>query len=315
MKTRAVINLWGRLLAIGTSTAMLATVSMAANESQEDSSRFTEKMKNWQEKMSDTFRDTWRGLWEEKDAKNMGESTLATASVDLREQHDSYTVRLNLPDRDLDKVEINLSGDTLHIVAPAEGKAGRYEQEIRLEGVAANAAPRVERKAKDNLVVVTVPKSTDLAKTKPEPSAPRSNWDTWDRDVLEHMDRMRREMDRIFNLTFSEFRSQPEFREFFNQARFGSSFDLQEENDKYIVRAYLPDRDVNNVNVTVEGQVLKLEAKAENTRPEEKEGVLFSRKAQYSQILTLPGPVQTDKMTVERKENVLVVTLPKASAS
>jgi HSP20 family molecular chaperone IbpA len=312
MKTRATINPWGRMLAMGLSMTILATVAIGAEE-QGDSGRFTEKMKNWQEKMSETFRDTWRGLWQDKDAKNIGDSTLATASVDLREQQDSYTVRLNLPNRDVNNVEINLSGERLHIVAPAEGNAGRYEQDIRLEGVGANATPQIERK--DNLVVVTVPKSSDVAGTKPALSPSPSDWDAWDRDVLEHMTRMQREMDRIFHQAFLEFRSRPEFGEFFNQARFGSSFDLQEERDKYVVRAYLPERDMDNVNVTIEGQVLKLEAKGENTRREEKEGVLFSRKAQYSQVLTLPGPVQTDKMTVERKENMLVVTLPKASAS
>jgi HSP20 family molecular chaperone IbpA len=114
---------------------------------------------------------------------------------------------------------------------------------------------------------------------------------------------------------FAEFRSVPEFKEFFNQSRFGSSLDIKEESDKYVIRAYLPDRDMNNVNVTVEGQTLKVEAKTENAGQKEKDGMVFSRKARYSQLLTLPGPVQADKMAVERKENMLVVTLPKASSS
>lgn len=114
---------------------------------------------------------------------------------------------------------------------------------------------------------------------------------------------------------FAEFRSVPEFKEFFNQSRFGSSLDIKEESDKYVIRAYLPDRDMNNVNVTVEGQTLKVEAKTENAGQKEKDGMVFSRKARYSQLLTLPGPVQANKMAVERKENMLVVTLPKASSS
>jgi HSP20 family protein len=315
MKTRGVINAWDRLFAMGVSIAMVTTLAAAADERQPDTGRFSENLKNFQEKISEAFRDSWRALWQDKEAKNISQSALSTASVDLREQQDSYTVRLNLPNRDMNKVEINLSGDTLHIVAPAEGKVGRYEQDIHLDGVAANAAPHIERKAEDNLIIVTVPKSRDLATTTPTPSPSRELWDTWDRDVLERIDGMRREMDRIFNEAFSEFRSQPDFREFFDQPRFDSSFDLQEEKDKYVVRAYLPERDMNNVNVTVEGQVLKLDAKAENTRNEEKDGVLFSNKSEYSQVLTLPGPVQADKMTVDRKENMLVVTLPKASAS
>jgi hypothetical protein len=63
--------------------------------------------------------------------------------------------------------------------------------------------------------------------------------------------------------------------------------------------------------VSVEGDVLKLEAQREETRQEQGEGSFFSRKGQYSQTVSLPGPVQADKMTVERKENMLIVTLPK----
>ena len=126
------------------------------------------------------------------------------------------------------------------------------------------------------------------------------------------MNRLREQMDRIFGQAFSEFRNRPEFKEFFDQAQFGSSLDLQEESDKYVVRAYLPDRDINNVNVSVEGDVLKLEAQREETRREQGDASFSSSKGQYSQVVSLPGPVQADKMTVERKENMLIVTLPKA---
>jgi HSP20 family molecular chaperone IbpA len=80
----------------------------------------------------------------------------------------------------------------------------------------------------------------------------------------------------------------------------------------YIVRAYLPDRDINNVNVTVEGQTLRLEAQAEAPDQKRDDETVVWRKAQYSQLLTPPGPVQADKMTVERKEHMLVVRVPKA---
>ena len=36
--------------------------------------------------------------------------------------------------------------------------------------------------------------------------------------MLGHMERMRREMDRIFDQAFAEFRSAPEVKEFFNQS-------------------------------------------------------------------------------------------------
>jgi len=73
-----------------------------------DSKGFIEKMDQWQNRMSEKFRDTWKGLRNDSPS-NPG----ATASVDLREDQDHYTLRLNRPDGDLEKVEITLSGDTL----------------------------------------------------------------------------------------------------------------------------------------------------------------------------------------------------------
>jgi HSP20 family molecular chaperone IbpA len=302
-------------MSVGASVLIFTMGALTAQDTQDEGAGFREKMKEWQEKMSDAFRDSWQRLWQDRGAKNPDAATVTAASVDLREQQDSYTLRLHLPNRDLDKVQIDLSGDTLRIVAPPEAKAARYEQIIQLENLTAGVTPQIERKPEDGLIVVTVPKSSgEAAATTPPGSPPANRWDDWDRDVLEQMNRLREEMDRIFGQAFSEFRNRPEFKEFFDQAQFGSSFDVQEESDKYVVRAYLPDRDINNVNVSVEGDVLKLEAQGEDTRQEEGDGSFFSRKAQYSQVLSLPGPVQADKMTVERKENMLIVTLPKASA-
>ncbi len=48
-------------------------------------------------------------------------ASLATAaSVDVREQQDGYMVRLNLPQRDLEKVGVSLESGVLKVTAPAE---------------------------------------------------------------------------------------------------------------------------------------------------------------------------------------------------
>ena len=242
---------------------------------------------------------------------------MATASVDLREDKDGYTVRLNLPDRDLEKVEIKLEDKALRVVAPAGDKAGRYEQTIALAGVDTGAEPKIERKQKDSMIVVTVPKSSSVADGKPSLTLPDPAllpFTDWDRDIFARMDKMRRDMDRVFEDAFREFRGAPEHKGFFDEPRFGSSVDLQEEGDNYVVRAYLPDRDMQNINVTVEDRTLKIEAKEQAmTKKEGEGGALHStRKAAYSQVLTLPGPVQSEKVKVEKKEGMVVVTLPKA---
>src|SRR5438132_1049740 len=128
MNNTSAIDRRARMLAISlamsaTFIASFHTTLSAAAEEKKDNSGFIEKMKKWEDEMSDKFRDTFKSL-----RKAEKEMSIATASVDLREQKDSYTIRLNLPNRDLNKVDVRLEGDTLRIVAPAEQKAGRYEQ-------------------------------------------------------------------------------------------------------------------------------------------------------------------------------------------
>ena len=299
-------------LALSASGLMTSPLAVAAGVEKKEDKGFIEKMEQWQDKMSDKFRDTWKSLRGESKEKSF-----ATASVDLREDKDHYTIRLNLPDRDLEKVDIRLEGDTLRITAPTGEKAGRYEQTLALAGVASDAQPKIERRQKDSLIVVTVPKGATVADGKPSLTLPDPSllpFSDWDRDIFGRMDKMRREMDRVFEDAFHDFRNAPEHKGFFDEPRFGSTFDLKEEGDNYVVRVYLPERDAQNINVTVEDRTLKIEAKEEErARKESEAGALHSRrKAAYSQLLTLPGPVQGEKMKVEKKEGMVVVTLPKA---
>jgi len=299
-------------LVLGASFIMTCRPLIAADGTKKDNPGFLQKMEQWQEKMSEKFRDTWKGL--RGDAK---EKSVATASVDLREDKDRYTLRLNLPERDLGKVEITLEGETLRIVAPAGEKAGRYEQTVALAGAEPGAQPKVERRQNESMIVVTVPKSAQVAGGgKPShlfPDPALSPLSDWDRDIFGRMEKMRRDMDQAFADAFREFRGESDYEGFFDEPRFGSSVDLNEEGDNYVVRAYLPDRDMQNIHVTVKDRTLTIEAKEqETTKKEDKDAPLHSqRMAAYSQILTLPGPVDIDKMKVEKKEKMLVVTLPR----
>ena len=297
--------------ALAASFAVQATSvpSIAAEDKGKDT-KFLEKMQQWQDRMSDKFRDTWKGL------RGQGRSG-ASASVDLREQEDSYVVRLNLPERDLQKVNIRVEEGALRIVAPAEGKQGKYEQTIELAGLAAGQQPKIDRRQNDSIIVVTLPKGDSVPKSKPSDTLPDPSLlplNDWDRDIFARMENMRREMNKIFDESFREFRLAPEHKGFFDEPRFGSTVDLKEEGDNYVVRAYLPDRDMQNINVNVQGQTLRIEAKQEDSTNKSAESgeVRRTRKAAYSQVLTLPGPVEVEKMKVDKKDAMLVVTLPKA---
>lgn len=299
-------------IAMGAGVIMMtgATAVVAADETGKDG--FLEQVERWQDSMSDKFRDTWRKLRSDSG----GKPSVQSASVDLREQDKSYTLRLNLPGRDLDKVEIKLHGETLRIIAPA-GKAGSYEQTVVLAGVQPGAEPRIERKKEDDLILVTVAKNPAEKLAPPSPGitgVPLFPLSEWESDVVKRMENMSLEMDRIFEDSFSEFRLTPEHKGGYDRRSFGSFVDLSEDDSGYVVTAYLPERDVKNVNVSVDVQTLKIEAKAETVAGQDKDqrSAAAVRKAHYSQFLTLPGPVEADRMKIERKEGVLTVTLPKA---
>lgn len=292
---------FGLMAVLGSNTLLAATPN--------DSGSFVDKMKKWEDKMSDKFRDAWQGWHEKKEQHSIG-----AASIDLREQRDSYMLRLSLPERDINTVEVTLSGGSLHIVAPSDKKESRYEQVITLPGVKKDAAIVIDRRQKDHLVVITVPKESDVALNRPSLTLPDPSLaplNDWDRDILARMEKTRREMDRIFDESFDEFRLMPEHKGTFDQPRFGSSLDLQDEGNNYVVRAYLPERDMRNIEVNVEGQTLKIEAKAEeNAKKDDPQANI--RKAHYVQMINLPGPVKAEKMEVKKKEDMLIVTLPKA---
>ncbi len=290
-------------------------VATAAEEDTKVPAQVIEKSKNLQDKMSRMFHDTWKEIRDSVDAKR-SKVSVATASVDMREQNDGYTVRISLPGRTIEKVTVNLiDGKTLRIMAPAEEKAGRYEQSIVLEGLVTNAKPQIERMPKEHLIVVRIPKAQGITETAPEaaakpPPLPAPS-DKWDRGILERMELMRREMDAMFQETFENFKDLPGTKEFFDRSRFGSSVELQDADGKYVVRAYLPDRNADNAKVTIDGRILKIEAVSEDSTDKLEDGFVVRRKAQYSQIITLPGEVDADQLKIDRKEGMLVISVPK----
>lgn len=302
----------GAVLTLGAITAIntCIPVPVPAAEGSNEPAGLAEQLKKWQAKMSEAFRDTFKDLR----ADPSGTQLKGSVSADLREQNDSYTLRLSLPDRDLSKVEVSLKGSTLQIAAPEDGKSRRYEQTIVLSDVSPGAKLRIDRKQSDNLILITVPKST-AAKDGENPTAESRRQAEAQRDhnTMDKMWRLQREMDSIFEDSFKPFSFMPDFKGFFDAARFGSSYTMDESDGNYVVRAYLPERKTSNVNVSIKGQTLTIEAKAENAEGRstgDNDGA--SHMAHFTQMITLPGPVKAPQMKVETKEGMVVVTLPKS---
>ena len=104
---RAGVLLTGIALGAGIITAGISS-STAAETNVGEGAGFVEKAQAWQDKMSDSFRDLWKGVR----GDDHGKPSVATASVDLREQENSHIIRLSLPGRKLENVKISLDGKT-----------------------------------------------------------------------------------------------------------------------------------------------------------------------------------------------------------
>lgn len=94
-----------------------------------------------------------------------------------------------------------------------------------------------------------------------------------------------------------------------NRSTLASSANLREQNNKYVARVYLPHFDTSKADVKIENGALHIVANEKNTANGKTEA------EHYEQSISLPKPVQSDKMQVRRKPDLLVITVPEQTAN
>ena len=293
----------------------LGLIPCAAQDESTMPERMRERSRQIQDKMSQHFHRAWNGMKEAMPGRKG--SAMADASMDLREQNDCYVMRLHLPGRDIKLVEVNISdGRVLRVSAPASDKLGAYEQSVTLEGLNTDAKPEIEKRADQGLVIIRISKTPSVKKSAPEATAPPAkelpaSTDPWDVRMLEHMRRMGREMDDMLHEQADDMPRGPGGPHWMDRSSFDSAYDLQDEADRYVVRAYLPERSAEQVKVSVREQNLIIEAMAEKSQEMENGKTLMRHMSQYSQTISLPGPVDETRMEIERKKGMLLIRIPK----
>jgi HSP20 family molecular chaperone IbpA len=120
-------------------------------------------------------------------------------------------------------------------------------------------------------------------------------------DLDQKMHQIDNQLDSIFADTFRSFGG------WFGASALASSIDLQEQKNSYVVRVYVPEFEISKVNARVENNALHVTAEA----AQKENGA--SQSERYEQIISLPGPVESNKMQIDRKKNLVVITLPKAA--
>jgi len=130
------------------------------------------------------------------------------------------------------------------------------------------------------------------------------------------MQRMQTDMNQFFSRAMNELGMNQNFLSIRNEPGFASSIEVRDKGDHYEVHAFLPNRQIENVKVTSEGNNrLRITASASHEEKKAAQGgeLIEQDWGAYEQLVTLPGPAKTKDMKVERKEHEIVVSVPKAS--
>ncbi len=89
--------------------------------------------------------------------------------------------------------------------------------------------------------------------------------------------------------------------------------DVTENEDNFVVKASVPGIDPNDLEITVNSDVLTIkgETKAEDEKQGERYHLRERRWGSFSRSISLPTPVKTDAVEADYHNGVLTLTLPK----
>ena len=135
-------------------------------------------------------------------------------------------------------------------------------------------------------------------------------WPRWQWRGFDELDRMRREMDRLFEGVAGW-----PFRE--PAAGVFPLANITEDNNNYYVRAELPGIPADKIDISVTDEGLSIAG--ERKIGPEKEGATYHRRereaGRFSRIISLPGPINPEKVEASCVDGVLTVVLSKAGAA
>jgi len=92
------------------------------------------------------------------------------------------------------------------------------------------------------------------------------------------------------------------------------AFDLYEDKDKFTVKAELPGMKKEDLDITLDGDTLTISGERKREE-EQKEGNTYRSErffGRFQRSLTLPQPVDLNKIQASYKDGILMVELPKS---
>lgn len=101
------------------------------------------------------------------------------------------------------------------------------------------------------------------------------------------------------------------------QAAWGPALDIAERDDAVVVKAELPGMKADDVNVSVQGNVLTIngEKKQETEDKQENYYHVERRYGNFQRSVMLPSEVDVDRIEAQHRDGVLTITLPKTETA
>lgn len=173
---------------------------------------------------------------------------------------------------------------------------------------------RVDRLTAQNQANETSP-GTRPNLTKPLTPQPLPNEDFFNSqpwNPYEEMQRMQEEMEKMFGESFSRFHLNTPLGSLSKTP----DVDLQDKADHYRVTVNAPGADESSIAVKLDGQLLNITIKTEQGKQQDddKSGSYRYRErfvGEFRRVLTLPGPVDAERMKTEYRNGVLTIAVPK----
>ncbi|MFP4112835.1 MAG: Hsp20/alpha crystallin family protein [Spirochaetota bacterium] len=127
-------------------------------------------------------------------------------------------------------------------------------------------------------------------------------------DPVGELDRIRREIDEMFD---------PAARRFFSDGLFDREFspamDVVENDDGFLVSVDLPGVDRKDLEISVADNILTIKGEKKGDR-EEKESTYYRKETwegSFQRTLSLPHGVDAEKIDAKMRDGVLAISLPK----
>lgn len=134
----------------------------------------------------------------------------------------------------------------------------------------------------------------------------------WQWAPLHQLSSLREEMDRLFETPFSAL---PEKQPF--STGWGPALDLYEDKDNVYLKAEVPGVKKEALEISLHEGTLTLSGERKEEKQLEGASVLRSERftGKFTRSVTLPAPVDADKVTASYKDGILKVVLPKVEES